>query len=61
MLMDSCVWLAINTLLQNWDTYGVMWRITTTSMPMTSSGQLVWIPWDNNNEALSVDEGRSSR
>ncbi len=40
-------WLATNTLIQNWDTYG--------NMPHNyylyadpAAGQLVWIPWDNN-------------
>ena len=43
-------WLACNTVMQNWDTYGKMthnyylYNDTTTS-------KLVWIPWDNN-EAL---------
>ncbi len=40
-------WLAVNTLIQNWDTYG--------NMPHNyylyadeASGTLAWIPWDNN-------------
>ncbi len=47
-------WLAVNTLIQNWDTYG--------NLPHNyylyadeSSGALVWIPWDNN-MALSSGE-----
>ncbi|MDY6973598.1 MAG: CotH kinase family protein, partial [Thermodesulfobacteriota bacterium] len=43
-------WLAVNTVIQNWDTYG--------NMPQNyyiysdpQDGQLHWIPWDNN-EAL---------
>jgi len=44
-------WLAINTVIENWDTYG--------SMPHNyylynnpGTGKLTWIPWDNN-EALN--------
>jgi spore coat protein CotH len=43
-------WLATNTVIQNWDTYGVMnhnYYIYTN--PYTN--KIVWIPWDNN-EAL---------
>ncbi|MCK5028158.1 MAG: CotH kinase family protein [Bacteroidales bacterium] len=43
-------WLAVNTVIQNWDTYGVMnhnYYIYTN--PYTN--KIVWIPWDNN-EAL---------
>lgn len=40
-------WLAVNTLIQNWDTYGVMnHNYYLYNNPET--GQLVWIPWDNN-------------
>jgi len=40
-------WLAVNTLIQNWDTYGVMnHNYYLYNDPET--GQLVWIPWDNN-------------
>jgi spore coat protein H len=40
-------WLAVNTVVQNWDTYG------TTSHNYylyndPTSGKLTWIPWDNN-------------
>ena len=40
-------WLAANTVIQNWDTYGNM----THNFYLyhdSSSEQLVWIPWDNN-------------
>ena len=40
-------WLAANTLLQNWDTYGVLAHNYYLYADATS-GQLVWIPWDNN-------------
>ncbi len=44
-------WLAVNTLIQNWDTYGKM----THNFYLygdPDSGRLDWIPWDNN-EALA--------
>jgi spore coat protein H len=50
-------WLAVNTVIQNWDTYGVMnhnYYIYTN--PYTN--KIVWIPWDNN-EALSDDKGKA--
>ncbi len=40
-------WLAANTLLQNFDTYGILahnYYLYADAI----SGQLVWIPWDNN-------------
>ena len=44
-------WLAVNTVIQNWDTYGKMTHnFYLYNDPATS--KLVWIPWDNN-EALS--------
>lgn len=43
-------WLAINTTIQNWDTYGKMTHnFYLYNNPAT--GKLNWIPWDNN-EAL---------
>ena len=43
-------WLAANTVMQNWDTYGKMTHnYYLYNDPSTS--KLVWIPWDNN-EAL---------
>lgn len=48
-------WLAVNTLVQNWDTYGGMnHNYYLYNNPET--GQLVWIPWDNN-EALKSGGG----
>jgi spore coat protein H len=43
-------WLAANTTMQNWDTYG---KMTHNYYLYNShiSGKLIWIPWDNN-EAL---------
>ena len=56
-------WLAVNTVIQNWDTYGVMQHnYYLYNNPET--GQLVWIPWDNNesfksgggmNDSLGLD------
>ncbi len=40
-------WLAVNTVIQNWDTYGNMvqnYYVYTS----TSDGLVHWIPWDNN-------------
>ena len=49
-------WLAINTVIENWDTYGAMsHNFYLYNNPET--GLLTWIPWDFN-EALS--EGRRS-
>jgi spore coat protein H len=43
-------WLATNTVIQNWDTYGIMsHNYYLYTNPYT--GKIVWIPWDNN-EAL---------
>jgi spore coat protein H len=43
-------WLAVNTTIQNWDTYGQMaHNYYLYNNPSTN--KLVWIPWDNN-EAL---------
>ncbi|PLX20265.1 MAG: spore coat protein [Marinilabiliales bacterium] len=44
-------WLAVNTVIQNWDTYGIMnHNYYLYHNPYTN--KLVWIPWDNN-EALT--------
>jgi len=49
-------WLAANTVMQNWDTYGVMTHnFFLYNNPET--GTFEWIPWDNN-EAL-VDNSRA--
>jgi len=51
-------WLAINTTIQNWDSYG--------SVPhnyylyhCATSGKLVWIPWDHNEAMESRGRGLS--
>ncbi|MFI3285854.1 MAG: CotH kinase family protein [Rikenellaceae bacterium] len=59
-------WLAANTIIQNWDTYGNMthnYYIYTNP----EDGLITWIPWDNNeafqsgNSSIEVDEmGRVS-
>jgi spore coat protein CotH len=43
-------WLAVNTVIQNWDTYGVASHNYYLYNDPTTN-QLTWIPWDNN-EAL---------
>lgn len=43
-------WLAVNTVIQNWDTYGVMYHNYYLYNDPSGPG-LTWIPWDNN-EAL---------
>lgn len=43
-------WLAVNTTLVNWDTYGAMAH--NYYLYNHSSEKLIWIPWDNN-EALT--------
>jgi len=49
-------WLAVNTVIQNWDTYGVMsHNYYLYNDPET--GLLNWIPWDNN-EALALKRRR---
>ncbi len=52
---DFVHWLAVNTVIQNWDTYGTMaHNYYLYHDPET--GQLTWIPWDNN-EALTDRSG----
>jgi spore coat protein H len=49
-------WLAVNTVIQNWDTYGIMYHnYYLYTNPET--GLLTWIPWDNN-EAMQVRQQR---
>lgn len=45
-------WLACNTLVQNWDTYGKMTHNYYLYADHTNGNRLTWIPWDNN-EALA--------
>jgi len=50
-------WLAVNTVIQNWDTYGVMQHnYYLYNNPET--GQLIWIPWDNNESMKSGGQMR---
>jgi len=51
-------WLATNTIIQNWDTYGSMSH-NFYLYHDPESDQLVWIPWDNN-EALRNARGRNA-
>lgn len=48
-------WLAVNTTIQNWDTYGIM---THNYYLYNDNGLLTWIPWDNN-EALKGGDAAS--
>lgn len=50
-------WLAVNTIIQNWDTYGNMAQNYYLYGDPSDEGRLVWIPWDNN-MALSGNGGR---
>ncbi len=45
-------YLAVNNIIQNWDTYGVM---THNYFLYNDEGRLVWIPWDNNE---SMQDGK---
>lgn len=49
-------WLAANTVIQNWDTYGKMsHNYYLYNDPLT--GKLTWIPWDNNESLRPGKEG----
>ena len=52
-------WLAVNTLIQNWDTYGVMQHNYYLYNDPVSE-LLVWIPWDNNESLKSSQAMRSA-
>ena len=41
-------WLAVNTVIQNWDAYGGMPHNYYLYSPPKRKGQLRWIPWDHN-------------
>jgi spore coat protein CotH len=41
-------WLAVNTVIQNWDTYGQMAHNYYLYGNPDDNGRLNWIPWDNN-------------
>jgi spore coat protein CotH len=46
-------WLAVNTLMNNWDAYGRMAHNYYLYADQARRGRLVWIPWDHN-EAFSL-------
>lgn len=51
-------WLAVNTVIQNWDSYGIIaHNYYLYNNPAT--GKLTWIPWDNN-EALQIRAQRGT-
>jgi hypothetical protein len=41
-------WLAVNTAIDNWDTYGIMAHNYYLYGDPAHGGRLRWIPWDNN-------------
>ncbi len=41
-------WLAVNTAIENWDTYGAMAHNYYLYANPKAGGRLQWIPWDNN-------------
>lgn len=47
-------WLAANTVMQNWDSYGVQARNYYLYANADNGGRLTWIPWDNN-EAMAAN------
>jgi hypothetical protein len=49
-------WLAVNTLMNNWDAYGRMAHNYYVYADPARGGRLVWIPWDHN-EAFSLGGG----
>ena len=51
-------WLAVNTLIQNWDTYGAM---THNYYLYNNDGLLTWIPWDNNESLKDADAASGGR
>ena len=53
-------WLAVDTILQNWDTYGAMAHNYYLYTDPTD-GLVTWIPWDNNMALSSREMGPGSR
>lgn len=49
-------WLAVNTTIQNWDTYGVMTH-NYYLYNDPSDSKLNWIPWDNNESLMAGKQG----
>ncbi len=52
-------WLALNTLIVNWDTYGSMAHNYYIYGDPGANGRICWIPWDNN-MAFGVTMGRDT-
>ncbi len=50
-------WLAVNTVIQNWDTYGNTPQNYYLYGDPEDDGRLVWIPWDNNEALMSAEAG----
>lgn len=53
-------WLAVNTVMKNWDVYGALAHNYYLYADPARDGKLVWIPWDHNH-ALSDMTGMGSR
>lgn len=51
-------WLAVNTVIQNWDTYGISTHNFYFYADPNDANRFTWIPWDNN-EALQNSHGRA--
>ncbi len=51
-------WLAVNTAIDNWDTYGAMPHNYYLYADPARGGRLTWIPWDHN---MSFGRGRGGR
>jgi len=50
-------WLAVNTVIENWDSYGNIWHnYYVYGDPADNNGRLHWIPWDLN-ESFSENDG----
>lgn len=50
-------WLAINSVIQDWDTYGQMAHNYYLYGDPSDNGRLVWIPWDHNHAMPGAQEG----
>ncbi len=48
-------WLAVNAVIQNWDTYGAIAHNYYIYGDPTDNGRLTWIPWDNNESLKSYE------
>ncbi|MDD1727932.1 MAG: CotH kinase family protein [Methanospirillum sp.] len=56
---EFITWLAANTIMQNWDTYG-MSSHNYFLYHNPEDGRFIWIPWDNNEALVNRSEGMGS-